>query len=82
MNTKKAIESVKQAFDAWENEYCCGNEESKALYDELKQVIIVIEQGEKYKQIVEELEGIRGATEWEMVDLKEIKEQYYPKVVE
>jgi len=36
-----------------------------------------LHEGKKYKEIFEELEGITDATEWEMVNLKEIKEQYF-----
>ena len=91
MNTKEAIELVEHAFCAWESEYCCGNEEIKALRDELKQVIIVIEQGEKYKQykqIVDkleyELETIKGIKRTYTADdilreINDIKQKYFPK---
>ena len=71
MNTKEVIELVEQAFGAWE-EYCCSNEEIKALYDELKQVIIVIKQGEKYKQYKQIVDKL----EYELETIKGIKRTY------
>ena len=75
MNTKEVIELVEHAFCAWESEYCCGNEEIKALRDELKQVIIVIEQGDKYKQMWEELDDFIGYSDYDI--LQKMKELIY-----
>ena len=46
--------------------------------DFYEKVIEFLQEGKNYKEMWEELEGITGAIEWEMVDLKEIKEQYFP----
>ena len=88
MNTKKVIELVKQAFGAWESEYCCGDEESKALYDELEQVVTVIEQGEKYKKMWGELcdRNVNDSDEYvyswteELFELMvNIQQKYFPE---
>jgi len=66
-----------------EIEFLKGRAERNSYFsiskDTAKEIIKNLDEGKKYKEIFEELEGITGATEWEMVDLKEIKEQYFPE---
>ena len=56
----------------------------ECAYDMQKEcgnIIVLLEELKAYRSMWEELEKITGATEWEMVDLEEIKQQYFPKVV-
>ena len=77
MNIKEAIESVKMAYCAWESE-------QKDMYE----VIELLQQGEKYKNIVEELEEFSESKALKLyVDenelwkfkLKKIIAEYFPK---
>ena len=49
--------------------------------DFYSKVIEFLERGKKYEEMWEEIEGITGAIEWEMLDLKEIKQQYFPELI-
>lgn len=49
--------------------------------DFYNKVIEFLREGKNYKEMWRELEEVDDATEWEMVDLKEIKEQYFSKVI-
>jgi len=77
MKTEEAIESVKMAYCAWESE-------QKDMYE----VIELLQQGEKYKNIVEELEEFSESKALKLyVDenelwkfkLKKIIAEYFPK---
>jgi len=46
--------------------------------DFYSKVIEFLERGKKYEEMWEELEEIDGATEWEMVSLNDIKQEYFP----
>ena len=88
MDTKKAKEyvekiNIEEAIKVFKNLikmnslFNRGNTE----IDFYSKVIEFLERGKKYEEMWEEIEGITGAIEWEMLDLKEIKQQYFPELI-
>jgi len=88
MDTKKAKEyvekiNIEEAIKVFKNLikmnslFNRGNTE----VDFYSKVIEFLERGKKYEEMWEEIEGITGAIEWEMLDLKEIKQQYFPELI-
>ena len=76
MNTKEIIDILEDELSR-----ASGWAEVYETEDFFNSIIILLKEGEKYKEMWGELEDITGAIEWEMVDLKEIKQEYFPELI-
>jgi len=89
MNTKEAIEFLeKNKVKSIKNRCCYGNAYIPNDND-INQVISLLQRGEKYRQIVEEIKNIfkvrksRNGGEWTgnnlLLNIYDIEEKYFPK---
>ena len=87
MNIEEAIESVKGAFSAFDSEYSGSRKESKEIEREEAEVIALLQKGEAYEKMWEELyqdfiknKYERNITGYSyMVDMDNMKKKYFPE---
>lgn len=65
----KWIESIAKADMNEQTDAACFN------------IINLLKRGEKFEQMFKEVEAVDSATEWDMLDLKEIRQKYFPKEI-
>jgi len=81
MEVKEAIEKIISVFDDWVDEYSCRASETTEKEEEKEGIIALLQQGEKYRQIVDELKNKPTILTHGMLPhwLKELEQKYFPK---
>ena len=92
MKTGEAIEKVISVFDDWVLEYSCSNSSTDEKEEEKEGIIALLRQGEKYRQMLEDIrlecndtliEFPKSKITYSFNDIfKMFKQKYFPKVVE